>query len=308
MNTQEIEKLKNEALNRKSQTLSIDRFCVIPNQKATVCRHFPCELGCYHNHNFFEINYVKKGHCVNFIEDRAIYMSEGSFILLHTDVFHTVYAPDESCIIYNVLLRKEWFLDTVKSYPLPNTAMGRFLSLAGNASYPEYVYSAHTPDEVGPVLTSLFETREQVSLITESQILFCLAKLMEKKESILSDRQRTSDEMMLSILSFINNNFQTVTMDTLSAHLGYSKTHICRLFRQHLHKSFGETVRSIRREHAEFFLRSTDHSISEISCLVGYENPEHFCRIFKKDHGISPSEYRKKYSIEQSKRAPDFGL
>ena len=41
--------------------------------------------------------------------------------------------------------------------------------------------------------------------------------------------------------------------------------------------------------------RNTSFNISEISRAIGYENPLYFSRIFKKQSGLSPSEYRKKY-------------
>ena len=40
--------------------------------------------------------------------------------------------------------------------------------------------------------------------------------------------------------------------------------------------------------------RNTSFNISEISRAIGYENPLYFSRIFKKQSGLSPSEYRKK--------------
>lgn len=44
---------------------------------------------------------------------------------------------------------------------------------------------------------------------------------------------------------------------------------------------------------AETLLQNTQYNITEISHIVGYENPLYFSRIFKKMKGLSPSEYRK---------------
>ena len=48
---------------------------------------------------------------------------------------------------------------------------------------------------------------------------------------------------------------------------------------------------------AKNLLENTSFNISEISRAIGYENPLYFSRIFKKQSGLSPSEYRKKYQI-----------
>ena len=53
-------------------------------------------------------------------------------------------------------------------------------------------------------------------------------------------------------------------------------------------------VLSLRMSNAESLLEMTDYNVTEISSIVGYENPLYFSRMFKKQRGLSPSEYRKK--------------
>ena len=67
---------------------------------------------------------------------------------------------------------------------------------------------------------------------------------------------------------------------------------------QHLYKSFFGTsvykdITHARIEQAAHLLRHTDYSISKVAHLCGYENTEHFSRIFKKYTEKSPRTYRK---------------
>lgn len=67
---------------------------------------------------------------------------------------------------------------------------------------------------------------------------------------------------------------------------------------QHLYKDFfGNSIHKdiihARIEQAAHLLERTDHSISEISRLCGYDNTEHFSRSFKKYKKMSPRNYRK---------------
>ena len=289
-----VEMLQKNAKARPETTAYMERYCKNPNLVAYVCRHSPCEIGGYHDHEFFEINYIKKGRAVNFIEGESLYMPEGSFILLHTGISHTLYAPDKDSIIYNVLLNKEWLLETVRRYPLPNTAMGRFFSLAEGNSYPMYVFSSASSEKVENILTEQFYNKSNSTLLTEANILYCINDMMNESRCVLSATQKTSNKIMLEILSYVNQNFNTVTMESLSEHIGYSTTHIGRMFKKYIGKSFTDIVRNLRREHAEYLLRFSNRPIAEISSIIGYENTEHFSRIFKKDTGMSPREYRKK--------------
>lgn len=58
-----------------------------------------------------------------------------------------------------------------------------------------------------------------------------------------------------------------------------------------------------RINNAVSLLETTDYNVNEISTIVGYENPLYFSRLFKKQKGVSPTEYRKllhNHSLENS--------
>ena len=57
--------------------------------------------------------------------------------------------------------------------------------------------------------------------------------------------------------------------------------------------SYSELVNELRFETAARLLRETDATALEIALEVGYEDPSHFSRAFKRLAGISPREYRR---------------
>ena len=275
-------------------TVSISNYCAIPDQVAFVCRHFPHMIPGYHDHDCFEINYIKKGECINFVEGESIYMEEGSFILFNTATFHTLYAANEESIVYNILLDKEWFLQLIKRYPLPDTDVGKFFTLCEGETFPIYVFSEKSDDGLKEILTYQCEHKDEASILTEANVLYCVDSMMNEKGARLSSARKTFDKTMYKIQTYVNQNFNTVTLESLSAHIGYSTTHTGRLFKQYMKKSFSTFIKELRIKHAKSLLRYSAKPISEISEIVGYENPEHFCRTFKSDVGISPKDYRQK--------------
>lgn len=52
-------------------------------------------------------------------------------------------------------------------------------------------------------------------------------------------------------------------------------------------------ILNLRIENAQMLLETTNYSVNEISSIVGYENQLYFSRIFKKQKGVSPTEFRK---------------
>ena len=53
-------------------------------------------------------------------------------------------------------------------------------------------------------------------------------------------------------------------------------------------------ILSVRIANAQGLLETTDYNVSEISRIVGYDNPLYFSRIFRKQCGVSPSDFRRR--------------
>ena len=70
-------------------------------------------------------------------------------------------------------------------------------------------------------------------------------------------------------------------------------------FKQYTGSTPMQYILSKRIYNAEILLQDEQYNITEISNIIGYDNPLYFSRIFKKVKGISPSEYRK--NIPQNK-------
>ena len=64
-------------------------------------------------------------------------------------------------------------------------------------------------------------------------------------------------------------------------------------FRQYANTTPAQYVQSLRLTNAKMLLETTNYNITEIANLVGYENPLYFSCFFRKQCGISPSQFRK---------------
>ena len=57
--------------------------------------------------------------------------------------------------------------------------------------------------------------------------------------------------------------------------------------------TFQEAVKKERMKKARTLLKETDQTVETIAAEVGYENVEHFNRLFKKNYGLTPVQYRR---------------
>lgn len=94
--------------------------------------------------------------------------------------------------------------------------------------------------------------------------------------------------------AYIETNYSyPVTVEDVAAYVGISRSHLFRSFQSYMTKSPKEYLTEYRIKQACRLLKETPLSVSAIACSVGFENGLYFSKAFRKQKGISPSEYRK---------------
>lgn len=95
--------------------------------------------------------------------------------------------------------------------------------------------------------------------------------------------------------NFINIHYpQPISVADVADHLGVSRATLSARFRAELGKTPGEYLIYVRLQQAKNLLEHTNYAIAEVAHSTGYPDPLYFSKVFSKEYGISPSEYRKK--------------
>ena len=94
--------------------------------------------------------------------------------------------------------------------------------------------------------------------------------------------------------AYFNENYNTkISIDDYAESLHISTNWFIHNFKQYTGMSPAQYILSLRMVNAQSLLERTTYNIKEISEIVGYENPLYFSRVFKKEIGKSPAQYRK---------------
>ena len=103
-----------------------------------------------------------------------------------------------------------------------------------------------------------------------------------------------TEEIDLAV-TYFNEHYNTdICIEEYAASRHMSTSWFIRNFRKYTGFTPMQYILEIRISNAESLLEATEYNITEISRIVGYENPLYFSRLFKKSKGLSPSEYRKR--------------
>ena len=97
---------------------------------------------------------------------------------------------------------------------------------------------------------------------------------------------------MVEIMNYIQANYLDVTLEDLSEKFFLSKPYLSKYIREKSGMTFGDIVKNIRMKKAKALLKSSSMTVENIALSVGYQNVEHFNRLFKKAYHMTPIQYR----------------
>ena len=118
-----------------------------------------------------------------------------------------------------------------------------------------------------------------------------LAVAVNKIDEI-KEAEECKDERLVEILNYIQMNYLDVTLEDLSEKFYLSKPYLSKYIKEKSGVTFGETVKYVRMKKARALLKSTNMTVENIALSVGYQNVEHFNRLFKKAYKMTPVQYR----------------
>ncbi len=101
------------------------------------------------------------------------------------------------------------------------------------------------------------------------------------------------EEIDSAVRYFHENYHKPISIEDYATSHHMSVSWFIRNFKEYTDSTPTQYLLSLRISNAQTLLESTNYNVTEIANIVGYENPLYFSRIFKKQSGLSPSEFRK---------------
>lgn len=109
----------------------------------------------------------------------------------------------------------------------------------------------------------------------------------QKREHLLQIRTQ-------KMMAFIHGHYQQqISLAEIAASVGVSKSEAARCFRSYLHTSPVSYLLSYRIDQAKRKFQNSLETIGQISQDCGFQSTSYFCRVFRSQTGMTPSQYRK---------------
>ncbi|MNZ82102.1 Regulatory protein SoxS [compost metagenome] len=136
---------------------------------------------------------------------------------------------------------------------------------------------------------------EEAVHLEQMRVLF-LEHLTEIYRTYVTVRETKSHHAMINEMkAYIEENFVNpdLSLKHLSERFSISGKYASYLFKEEFDMNFADFLVQLRMKHAEHLLAETEETIQNIALQVGYANSITFGRMFKREIGITPGDYRK---------------
>lgn len=253
-----------------------------------------------HSHSFFELIYVVSGEAINTIGGKAIPMKTHDICIMAPNIHHTLSVFDDDTLVMNIIIKQSTFKETFLDSFTENSGLCSFFTRILYSNNPDsYVFfqtdglqRLHHILEL--LILDFLDGQGNTYLVMENLLKAAFGILFrnQARMSISDYRYKTSTEI-LDILFYIQNNYRTATLDSLAKEFNYTPNYMSTFIKKHTGSSFLVILRDIRMKQACHLLRTSSMTIHEIAGMIGYSSVEFFMRTFKKQYGMTPTEYRR---------------
>lgn len=251
-----------------------------------------------HWHEELQITLVTRGKLTIQINGMDHELSAGQAIFINKSVLHIVtkLTPSGEYISYN-------FPEKLLAFYADSTMEQRYVFPYTNSYLLSFVVTGedewqHKFLRILREIKQKFDTEKkwgweyEVSIKTVQLWLMLTANISLAEEEIPKYNKRQQERLQL-MLSYIHQNYaNNVSLKEIAdvAHLSVSEC--TRSFKKTIHMTPYDYLVKYRIKKSCELLLSTEHTITEIARMVGFNHVNHFIQSFKKHHEKTPKEFR----------------
>lgn len=246
-------------------------------------------LYAQHFHDSYEIAYYVKADIKCFVSDTLVEIRDGDILFIKEfDIHKFFYNDDVAYIRYNIHFKQTFIADLLKSLKIDS--VDRLLNRSPS------IKLTPTLQQKAEIESILKLSHGNLNSQPLSQVyLIALLDLIHKIGTVNKPVQYHSqkDQIVKDIIKYVDQNYMSsIDLVLLEKQLHLSKYYLCHTFKEITQTSINQYVQLRRASEAQKMLIYTNKTISDICYECGFQNEQHFYRVFKKIANTTPARYR----------------
>jgi AraC-like DNA-binding protein len=256
----------------------------------------------WHYHNNYEVSFITEGLGKRIVGDSIEEFQPGDLVFIGRNLPHVWIAEREPRISSSRTLEMVFLQFTLNVLPPQLFNIPEFCNVKRALDLSERGIQI-----IGDTLNDVSEIMLQLPYLKNFDRMLNFFKMMDiigKSETnvqlaskeYFKIRFTTGNKRIAAIHEYLMNNYrEEVDLKRLAGLVNMAEGSLCRFFKMNMGITVFEYINQIKTEFACKLLMDPDLSIMEVCLDSGFNNVSHFNKQFKKNTGVPPSEYRKRF-------------
>lgn len=288
----------NKKIYMNSSTMVVDSKKLLNNGRLIQIRphtrfiHFPA-----HVHNYVEVVYMCEGSTHHIVNGSDVILNKGELLFLNQNATQEIMPALENDIAVNFIIQPEFFDQSLKMMGDENSLIRDFLISCLKSNDGQIGFLHFKTAEVLPIQNlienMIWTIMNGKDMRNTNQVTMglLLLELMNHTDKVRSG-SNYEKELLFSVFRYIEENYREGELSSLANIINCDMLWLSRMIKKLTGNTYTDLIQKKRLDQAAFLLNRTNISIADIGYNVGYENKSYFYRIFKKNYGETPRQYR----------------
>ncbi len=253
-----------------------------------------------HKHNYIEVIYMCNGTTTHILDGERIVLEQGDLLFLSQNVTQEIYPAKKEDIAVNFIILPEFFDTAFKMINNEENLFKDFLLNCLSNSFKSNYLHFHIKDIlpienlIENMIWTILNDVPYKRSINQTTMGLLLMHLLNHMDKMVSVNDKKSQDFIVKVLKYIDENYKTATLSELSNILNCNISWLSKEIKKKTNKTFKEILMTKRFNQASYLLKNTMLPIESIIQIVGYDNSSYFFRKFKELNNLTPNEYRVK--------------
>ncbi|MBQ4088494.1 MAG: helix-turn-helix transcriptional regulator [Clostridia bacterium] len=232
----------------------------------------------------YQLLYVAAGKTHFFINGEDTVVSAGHMVLYHPkEEQHYEYYGEDKPEVYWVHFTGSDVRNILRHYDIP---------------LDEHVFFCGTPTTYAMLFKQMIDEFQNCRVGYQEMLEMCFRQLLMVVQRTRLEKPPIMNSAVMEEMNSARQYFHEHYNEPISVEEFAQSRHVSiSLFMRNFKKVYGvspkQYILNQRMNNAQSLLETTDYTVTEIAAIVGYDNPLYFSRLYHKQKGQSPSDYRK---------------
>ncbi len=242
-----------------------------------------------HSHDYYHLLCVYSGQLLFALGDTAETLSAGDMVIVPKGQIHHFRNPCPDTTHYYEI-----------KFTVPGTSLGQTMQQCGGFIRQD-AFARQLVEHIADEYLHCRAQKDSSAAAALNTLIFHLtadSRLIDEGQPEIIDTTGYS-ELAKTVIDYLCTHYShSVTLDEVSAGVGFTKNYMCNAFKRNTGITILECLNLIRIRKAAELIVYSDLSLAQVAQLCGYVSVSHFNRVFAHYIGLPPGQCRRAYSAD----------